>query len=281
MSTETPFFFENQKNKRLFGILHTANMDEASVVGNVAVVYCHPLFEEKLHSHRVMVNFARFAANHGIHVLRFDYFGDGESEGLFEQASVLSRITDILTAIQTIEIRVQPSRIFLLGLRMGATLAILAADKCELVSGVVAWSPIIKCKEYMYDMLRVNLSTQMVIHKKVLYNRDALVEQIQNGKTVNVDGYEISNPFYAESINVDLTRENGKREKPIFLVQISSHRPEKTFQEFLHSGPQKNINFVGIKERRSWTAQRIVYPSCDELFSKTIEWIKEKLKTSQ
>lgn len=93
MVTETPFFFRNQKRQRLFGILHEANNEKCVLRCEAAIICCHPLFEEKLHSHRIMVNFARYAASQGFHVLRFDYFGDGESEGLFEQASVSSRIS--------------------------------------------------------------------------------------------------------------------------------------------------------------------------------------------
>src|SRR5215213_8214975 len=98
MANETPLFFTNRDTNRLFGVLHKPDQTGTSV--DTAVVFCAPLFEEKLWAHRVGVNFARFLALRGVAVLRFDYCGDGESEGRFEQASVSSRIQDIHDALR-------------------------------------------------------------------------------------------------------------------------------------------------------------------------------------
>ena len=276
MTIESPFFFENKTNRRLFGILHECDAKKAERLCGAAIIYCHPLFEEKLHSHRVMVNFARYAANRGIHVLRFDYFGDGESEGFFEEASISSRISDIFAAIRIAEDRLQASKIFLLGLRLGATLALLASGNHEMVAGIAAWSPIIKGKEYIHTMLRVNLSKQMIVHKKILYNSDALIEKITLGELVNVDGYEISNSLFSEAINIDLVKEPKKTERPIFLVQISpSQKTEKQMQEFLNSSKHGKVHFKIVNEKKFWDPQKVLYSSCEELFSTTVNWISD------
>ena len=47
-----------------------------------AFVFCHPLTEEKLWTHRVFVTFARELAAAGHTVLRFDYRGNGDSDGI-------------------------------------------------------------------------------------------------------------------------------------------------------------------------------------------------------
>src|SRR3982751_2205696 len=93
MTNETPQFFPNRENQRLFSVLHRVPS------ANLAGVVCPPLFDEKLWSHRVLVNFARFVAARGVSVLRFDYFGDGESDGRFEDASVSTRLRDIEDAV--------------------------------------------------------------------------------------------------------------------------------------------------------------------------------------
>lgn len=276
MINETPFFFKNRKKQRLFGILHKADTKKFVARGELAIIYCHPLFEEKLHSHRVLVNFARYTCAYGFHVLRFDYFGNGESEGLFEEASISSRISDIFSAIKFVEDKLRPSMIFLLGLRMGATLAILSAHQHERVSGIVAWSPVIRVKDFINEMLRVNLGKQMVLHKKIIYNRDALVAQIQEGNTVNVEGSEISNPFFIEAVNIDLTKEDYRIKKPLLVMQISnSLRPEDPLKEFLQSNSARDIEFRVIKERKMWIPQKIVYSPCEELFSLTIKWMED------
>ena len=176
---EIPELFLNSFGKRLFGIFHYATSQKSKGAEIPAIVVCAPIFEEKLHSHRILVNFARFATSQGFHVLRFDYFGDGESEGLFEEASLSTRMGDIRSAIGAAKEKFGTPNVFLLGLRMGATLVMLTgATINKEVRGLIAWAPILDLRRYIMDILRANLSWQMVIHKKILYNRDELAEKI-------------------------------------------------------------------------------------------------------
>ena len=137
MNFETPLFFQNLNKQRLFGILHEPDPDIVKLKENVVLIFCHPLFEEKLHCHRIVVNFARYAAKRGFYVFRFDYFGDGESEGFFEDASIASRISDIYSAINLIYEKISQPKIILFGIRMGATLAHLAIEKYNMISYII------------------------------------------------------------------------------------------------------------------------------------------------
>src|SRR5689334_5188820 len=155
-NTEKPQFFLNRDGQRLFGVLHHG------AAAGLAVVVCAPLFDEKLWSHRVFVNFARYCAARGVSVLRFDYYGDGESEGRFEDASVSTRLRDIQDAIEFCRRETGAARVVLVGLAYGATLALRAAlETSAQVAGVVAWSPVIDGKRYINDILRAHLSAQM------------------------------------------------------------------------------------------------------------------------
>ena len=62
------------------------------------VLLCHAFAEEKLWSHRVYVTFARELAALGYAVLRFDFRGEGDSDLEFEQATISTRIADVITA---------------------------------------------------------------------------------------------------------------------------------------------------------------------------------------
>jgi hypothetical protein len=57
MTNETPQFFPNRESQRLFSVLHRVPS------ADLAVVVCAPLFDEKLWSHRVLVNFARYPSD--------------------------------------------------------------------------------------------------------------------------------------------------------------------------------------------------------------------------
>jgi len=188
---ETPFFFPNSRNLPLFGIIHEANAGPPSAGPADTIIYCHPIFEEKQLSHRIGGNFARFPARRGFHILRFAYFGDGESAGDFDEASLSTRIVDILAAIEYVKREHSPNRVFLLGLRLGATLSLLSLARSPDVAGVIAWEPIVDTGRYLHNLLRANLSQQMVLHNRVIHDREALVAMMAAGETVNIDGYDL------------------------------------------------------------------------------------------
>lgn len=192
---ETPFFFPSG-GQRLFGIFHEPAGDGRNDLG---WVFCHPFAEEKLWAHRVYVNMAREFARQGMSVLRFDYRGYGDSDGLFEQSTLAGQVADIQAAIDVLRDREPQLRhIGLLGLRYGATLALLAGAENQSVDHLILWDPVVSTEQYLQDQLRSNLTTQMVLHGKVVTNRDALVAGIRSGEFVNIDGYDLGNPFYDE-----------------------------------------------------------------------------------
>lgn len=266
----------------MFGILHKASSQNATSNNLTGVICCYPIFEERLHSHRIMVNFARYLADNGIHVLRFDYFGDGESEGLFEEASVTSRLSDICTSIDEIRGKVAGlNNLFLFGLRFGASLALLEGKKREDIKGIVAWEPIIKGKEYLYESLRVNLSWQMATHGKILHNREALIQSIEQGQTVNVEGYEIGNPFFNEASEIDISSYSEYR-CPTFSVQISKRGKRPcVLRQLTATQKSTSIEYQTIEGTEFWLPQRRVYPSCEDLFSTTVNWIERTIRSAR
>lgn len=271
MSKEIPGFFLNRDQKRLYGILHRA---ESPVVRDrVAVVYCAPIFEEKLWSHRVGVNFARFLAEQGIDVLRFDYFGDGESEGLFEEASVSTRVNDIHAAVEFCRRETGAESVFLVGLSFGATLALAAAETSPSVAGVVAWAPVMNGERYIGDQLRIQLTAQMVVHRKILHDREELVRQILAGATINVEGYEIGKPLYQEMVAIDTLSVLRTTRKSVLVLQIAP--AEKVDSQYaaiekMHHG---SVSFGAVRELKFWTQQKMVFPPCIDLFRRSADWI--------
>lgn len=271
MTIETPQFFLNRDRKRLFGILHEA--DASAARQNFAVVVCAALFEDKLWSHRVMVNFARYLASRGVSVLRFDYFGDGESEGRFDEASVTTRSGDIADAVTFCRERTQIDRVYLHGLCYGATLALHASLREGTGAGVVAWAPVMDGARYAAELLRTHLTAQMVLHRKIVHDREALVRQIMADETVNIEGYEIGRALYTEMIGLDLMPLLRSATTPVLALQIAPSERVDPLYQGLSTLQNPVVRFDVVRELKFWTQQKTIFPYCEPLFQRTTQWL--------
>ena len=202
---EQPLFIENNEYK-LFALLHEAgepigtNQISDPDLKKPCFVFCHPFAEEKLISHRVMVNLARRLAREGVSCLRFDYMGHGDSDGRFEDSTVETRLSDIICAVHFLKNRAQNQDVGLIGVRFGATLAALAAEKLSGVDPLIIISPVINGKAYMEQCLRSNLAAQNALYRKVIKDREALVRELMAGDTVNIEWYLLTKALYEQMV---------------------------------------------------------------------------------
>jgi hypothetical protein len=85
---------------------------------------------------------ARLFAERGVATLRIEFRGSGESEGLWEDTTFTSQISDAIAAldfVQTLE-GVDPERIGIIGLSQGGLVAASAAGQDARVKSLVLWS---------------------------------------------------------------------------------------------------------------------------------------------
>lgn len=268
-AVETPMFFENE-TYRLFGILH----QPVGTPSGAAWVFCHPFAEEKLWAQRVYVSFARMLAARGAWVLRFDAMGNGDSEGPFSAASVETMLSDIDCAISLLERSSGIAQdVGLLGLRFGATLAALAAERSPKVGKLVLWEPVVDGGKYMQEMLRINLTTQSAVYKEIRHNREALVRMMREGATVNIDGYELAYPCYEQAAAINLKEGCKRFSGPSLIVQVGKdgqplHSDLKALQE---TYPVADLQ--GVVEEPFWKEIKRWYRAAPNLFEITLAWM--------
>jgi exosortase A-associated hydrolase 2 len=147
----TPLYFGSNE-RRLFGAY--APPRAAGVVAR-AVVLCYPWGQEYIRAHRSMRQLANMLCAAGYHVLRFDYFGTGDSAGETVEADVRGWERDIETAMEELKDTSGATRVALVGLRIGATLAArVATRKIKEIDGLVLWDPVVSGPEYLEDIFR-------------------------------------------------------------------------------------------------------------------------------
>ncbi|NPT43325.1 alpha/beta fold hydrolase [Paraburkholderia sp. 1N] len=156
-----------------FGWLHPAE-------GASGVVLCYPFGYDALCTYRGMRRLAERLAAHGMPVLRFDYLGTGDAAG--EGAAPgcwRAWIDSIKQAVALLRETTGVERVTLCGLRLGGTLAALAAQELGGMDGLVLLAPVLSGKTYQRELrahYRQWLSMPGALDCEVEPDTDAFVE---------------------------------------------------------------------------------------------------------
>ena len=144
----TPFYF-GTGDRRLFGIYDPPQRARAKR----AVLLCHPWGPEYVHAYRAVRQLAKMLAASGLHVMRFDYYGTGDSAGETTDGDPAAWTADIRAAIQELRDTAETKCVSLVGLRLGAVLAAEAAARAGMtVDRLVLWDPVVRGKDYLAEL---------------------------------------------------------------------------------------------------------------------------------
>jgi pimeloyl-ACP methyl ester carboxylesterase len=250
---EEAFFFENEGQK-LFGVLHTPPIPDR----RGGLIFCGPYGEEKHFSHRTFVDFARTVCSEGFYVLRFDYRGDGDSEGERENTTAMGQLSDIKRAIELMG-HLGISALGLLGLRLGGTLAALAANSDPRIEFLVLWAPIVRPKEHFNGLLGLIELQQCSLNRRA----------------------------YAEFSKIDLTDPNLRFNGEFFMADVTRdsrkyNRAVKGLSDVWAAGGDRR-EFKIIEEAEFWSpayGYQKMFPH--SLCDATMEWlIRERGRREQ
>jgi len=155
VEAELPFYFG--PGRELFGFYHPA-----PAATGAAVLLCPPFGVEQIRCHRLYRQLAHGLAESGMPVLRFDYFGTGDSagdSGAFEWTRCLA---DVASAAAELRLRHGGGRLLAFGARLGANAALASAQTARL-DGVVAWDAITDGAALVsqYDRMQASLKVDM------------------------------------------------------------------------------------------------------------------------
>jgi alpha-beta hydrolase superfamily lysophospholipase len=144
-----PLYF-GPPQRPLFGWLHAA---AAAATPHIGVVICNPFGNEAVCAHRSLRHLAERAAGTGIPTLRFDYDGSGDSAGHdFDPDRLAAWLTSVQVAADELHALTGVVRVCLVGIRLGALLAIQAAAQRRDIAGVATIAPVVSGKAYVREL---------------------------------------------------------------------------------------------------------------------------------
>lgn len=180
-----PFFLESARGP-LFCISLKPNTK-----AHGGILYLHPFAEEMHKSRRMAALQARAFARAGYAVLQVDLTGCGDSAGDFGDARWDAWLDDARIAHAWLtEHACGP--ITLWGLRLGASLAVQAAQNLSGITRLLLWQPISNGEQFLTQFLRIKLASEMLSEGQAHSGTKSLRTQLEAGASVEVGGYLLS-----------------------------------------------------------------------------------------
>lgn len=132
----------------------------AAVSRGHVVVLCNPFGQEAIRAHRFFRVLADRLAGAGFDVVRFDYFGTGDSAGDDEAFDLSGAVSDTLGVAEWARTRSGNARLSMIGLRLGGSVAMLAsASLTAPPENLVLFEPVLDGRRYLDHLISNNERT--------------------------------------------------------------------------------------------------------------------------
>jgi amino acid adenylation domain-containing protein len=245
--------------KQLFSCYHQPKTSDSR---NIAVLLCYPIGQEYIKSHRAFVQLAIRIANCGFPVMRFDYFGTGDSAGNYEEISIDQLRIDVSDAIVELKSRSNKQLICLAGLRFGATLAAAVATDRADIDSLILWEPIISGKHHI-DKLKISHANML----KYSYVDDKLASPEE------LLGYPVNFSLLDDISKINLIDSYKIPIRNILLLKSTSDSEIDMFKKQIGNSPTK-FDYLESICPDVWAEEVFKQLVPSRLLDSVVSWIK-------
>lgn len=236
---------------------------------------CSPIFEEKVFTYSYVKHLAENLVDKGFMVCRFDYLGEGDSDDSNERIGIQDWVNNINDLILHIKENNEIIKVNIIGLRLGANIALEAA-KQEVFDKVVLLAPIDSGEKYINELLRYNLSMQFAAYRCVKYDRVDLKKSIASGQSVNILGYELYEKLYNDISGFNLTAQLENIRNKVSVIWFDKTNKASIPDRYIKLSAEKHNVFVtSLKQVPFWHEPKFIDIERAELMLKITETISK------
>jgi len=152
--------FMGDAARKLYGVYHPPAKPTRR---SHAVLLCYPGVQEYSASHWAFKRLAGLLARDGHHVLRFDYFGTGDSAGGTEEGLPEIWVDNIRQAAAELKDLSGARQLSLVGKRLGGLLAALSCDPRLSPQRLVLWEPVVSGRAYVEELETWNARRNLLL----------------------------------------------------------------------------------------------------------------------
>lgn len=183
-------------SRQLFGLYQEPFPQSARGEG---ILLCNPFGQEAIRSHRLFKVLADRLCRDGFHVLRFDYFGTGDSAGNDDEVSIAGFVADLNLADGELMRRSGCARRNWIGLRLGASIAAHASAIAPVAPHrLLLWEPVIDGASYLGELSRAHAAALEDAYGSRYATDDGLKQQFAREAGQEALGFPITDSLRRE-----------------------------------------------------------------------------------
>jgi len=221
-----PFFF-GRSEAPLYGVYHPPAPAIARPEG---VLLCNAFGQEYMRAHRAFRQVAMLLNRLGFHVMRFDYWGTGDSAGEGEAASVDQWLSDVGQAVDELRALSGVTSLSLIGLRLGATLASYFTRDRSDIDRVVLWNPLPSGEHYILELLDY---LRQKGDQQIAFGDQQLREQ-----GFNMNGFPLKPPLLRSLDRLDLLSVDRYQAQRYLMVVSDERADQSVLRDHLSASAQ-------------------------------------------
>lgn len=231
-STRTRQLFTGPSESPVFCFIHLPGGGRVDPIG---VVLVPPFGNEYFRHFRSYVMLADRLCASGRAVIRFDLAGTGDSAGEDEQMAIPRWIQDVGTAIDALRREAGIQRFALVGRRLGATLALLAAAGRSDVDRLVLWDPIASGARYLEELKDLDQSYRSSFGGAFGQLRES---GIVAGDPASVEllGQRVTRSLFQEIARIDLQEIAARAWPRLLLLDTDAEPRQRSLADALAAG---------------------------------------------
>jgi exosortase A-associated hydrolase 2 len=255
-----PFYF-GPTGKPLFGCYHVPQPGASRDCG---VVLCYPMGREYIQFHRAFRQLAERLSNVGFPVLRFDFYGCGDSDGDCAQGQLHQWRADLAVAIDEVRRRTHVAKVCPVGLRLGATLAMMVAGERGDIDRMVLWDPVISGKAYVEEL--TSLHQTMLRTAQVKQKRHSMATE-----SVEILGFAMADALLTELRSIDLLAIRQEPSPNVLLIESHAAVGQGQLKEHLKS-LAVHLDYQHLPQPRLWVwTEAFLVPH--QILQSVVAWI--------